>query len=335
MKEIIIKTQAELDKVKLSFEGKIIIKDTKEYISIKNAYPKAFLYVSGYATIKSVSDDATIESVYGYATIKSVSDDATIKSVYDYAKIKSVYGNATIKYVYGNATIESVSDDATIESVSGYATIKSVSGYATIESVYGNVTIESVSGNATIEYVSGYVTILLMTGLACVCFLYVAKKIVARGMNMIRQIGTEKIDIEMSKSVNFIQVKENIKDTPNWDIYSKLYPVDIENKKAIMYKAVHKIGEEYVSNCDSNFKYEIGKVKTEICSPSTDGSCSSGLHISHKRWALLFGKDWDNLAILEVEVEIKNIVVCSDCDGKVRTSKLKVLREVPKNEWYD
>jgi hypothetical protein len=38
--------------------------------------------------------------------------------------------------------------------------------------------------------------------------------------------------------------------------------------------------------------------------------------------------------LLEVEVSPKDIVVSKDCDGKVRTSKVKVIREVPKEERY-
>lgn len=41
----------------------------------------------------------------------------------------------------------------------------------------------------------------------------------------------------------------------------------------------------------------------------------------------------NDMALLECEVPVKNIIVCKDTDGKVRTSKLKVLREVPKEEW--
>ena len=40
------------------------------------------------------------------------------------------------------------------------------------------------------------------------------------------------------------------------------------------------------------------------------------------------------MALLELEVEVDSIVVSNDCDGKVRTNKVKVLREVPKDEFY-
>jgi hypothetical protein len=51
-------------------------------------------------------------------------------------------------------------------------------------------------------------------------------------------------------------------------------------------------------------------------------------------WALKFGMDWDDMALIECEVPINKIIVPKDCDGKVRTSELKVLRIVPKEEYY-
>lgn len=102
-----------------------------------------------------------------------------------------------------------------------------------------------------------------------------------------------------------------------------------------MYKAVRKFDNKYVSDRDSGFEYVIGEVKEEKCDKSQNNSCSFGIHISHKIWALNYGREWDNMALLEVEVDKKDIVVSKDCDGKVRCSKCKVLREVTKNEWYD
>ena len=153
-------------------------------------------------------------------------------------------------------------------------------------------------------------------------------------MNIIRQIGDKKIDIEKGKDVTFIKIKETIENNTTFEFYKRLYPVESKLKKSIMYKAVHKSENgEYYSNYDKNFKYRIGEIKEEKCSKSKDNSCSEGIHISHKLWAIDFGKGWSDLAILECEVNDKDIVVSKDCDGKVRASKIKVLRELPKSEY--
>jgi len=319
--------------------------------TIKYVYGNATIkYVYGNATIEYVSDNATIKSVYDNATIKSVYDNVTIKSVYDNATIESVYDNVTIKSVSDNATIESVYDNVTIKSVYGNVTIKSVSGNATIESVYDNVTIEYVYSNATIESVYGNVTIkdvsdnatiesvysnatIFLTGLASITLLYSAKKIVANGMNLIRQIGTKKIDIEKSPSVTFIQVKEDMQEKPSFALYKKLYPIKTTKTKAILYKAVHKANGKYLADYDNSIEYKIGKIISLKCSKDKEESCGQGIHLSHLRWTYTFGRNWEDLAILECETNIEDIVVAKDCDGKVRTSRCKVLREVPKEEY--
>lgn len=57
-----------------------------------------------------------------------------------------------------------------------------------------------------------------------------------------------------------------------------------------------------------------------------------GLHIAPLKWALKYGARWDDLAILEVETNNADIVVPRESEGKVRTSRIKVLREVPLEE---
>ena len=71
---------------------------------------------------------------------------------------------------------------------------------------------------------------------------------------------------------------------------------------------------------------------SEKCDPDVSDDCSYGIHISHMNWALNFGRQWEDLAIIEVETKISNIVLPTRSEGKVRTSEVKVLREVPLQE---
>ena len=115
----------------------------------------------------------------------------------------------------------------------------------------------------------------------------------------------------------------------NWKWYKNNYPVELIGKSsAILYKAVHKKDGKYFSEYDRSFFYEIGKSYKEKNAPRSRGSCSAGLHVSGKSWAKSFGMGWANRALLKCEVLIKDILVCDDCDGKVRVSKIKILEEV-------
>jgi hypothetical protein len=114
--------------------------------------------------------------------------------------------------------------------------------------------------------------------------------------------------------------------------FMDFYGIKHDEKTAIFYKAVNKVDGKYVSNYNPSFSYTVGENKTETCNKDTSVSCDNGIHISHLSWALDFGKDWPNLAIIEVVTDIDNIVMPVDTDGKVRTSEVKVLREVPLEE---
>jgi hypothetical protein len=107
------------------------------------------------------------------------------------------------------------------------------------------------------------------------------------------------------------------------------YGIKHTKTTATLYKAVRKVDAKYVSDHSSSFEYVIGETKTEECCQNTTVECSYGIHISHLDWALNYGRDWTNIAIIECSVKISDIVVPINSDGKVRASKVKVVREVP------
>jgi hypothetical protein len=291
MKEVIIKTQKEIDNLKDDQEGYVYIEGGTE------AEPLVFTKTFKAAEV----------IVRGSAYL-------------------DVGGSATIRYVGGSATIGDVRDSATIGYVGGSATI----GY-----VGGSATIGDVGGSATIRYVGGSATISL-SGEAVISA-HSAKAIVCSGYNtiIVHKADRKKIGLIMSKTSHLVVLPDNTLHTkPTFKEYAIRYPVLVKGAKAIMYKAVHKIGDKFVADYSSAFEYAIGETKMDTCAPAASGACSYGLHVAHKGWALSFGAGWDNMALLECEVAVKDIVVSTDTDGKVRTSKLKVLREVPPEEYW-
>ena len=105
-----------------------------------------------------------------------------------------------------------------------------------------------------------------------------------------------------------------------------------DKKTARFFKAVHRTDSGYAADYNPSFHYAIGETIKNDCDPNTDDDCSYGIHIAHRAWALDFGRGWSDLAIIEVETDIDKIVMPTLTDGKVRTSEIKVLREVPLEE---
>ena len=133
--------------------------------------------------------------------------------------------------------------------------------------------------------------------------------------------------IKISGNARIVYNPKNINE------FLDFYDIKHTKTKAVFYKAVRKQADRFFSNYDENFEYKIGKTKKENCDPDIDDMCSSGIHIAHLNWALNFGSDFlDDMTIIEVETKIKDIVVPINTDGKVRTSEVKVLREVPLSE---
>ena len=134
--------------------------------------------------------------------------------------------------------------------------------------------------------------------------------------------------INISGNARIVYMPKNINN------FIDFYGIKHTKTKAIFYKAVRKDKNGiYRADYNKDFVYEIGKFKEEKCNCDTKENCSYGINISHLNWALNFGRNWEDLAIIEVETKIADIVMPEDTDGKVRTSKVKVLREVPLEEY--
>lgn len=174
--------------------------------------------------------------------------------------------------------------------------------------------------------------------------------VVARGDNSVVALENSSIvawgnsSVEASGNTQVVNVQHTngrIKITGNARVvympktieeYMAFYDIKHDKKTAVFYKAVHHSQYGYFSDYNPNFKYVVGEEVYEKCDPNRGNSFSYGIHVSHLNWALSFGSSWNDLAILELEVDINSIVIPYFTDGRMRTSKVKVLREVPLEE---
>ena len=122
------------------------------------------------------------------------------------------------------------------------------------------------------------------------------------------------------------------------DSYINYFGVEETSKdKIILYKAVRKDEKDehevFTSYWDSAFKYEIGKTAYQAnINTDTGEACGVGLHVSTVDFALRNYANEEGLVIIECEVPKDKTVVYRNSDGKIRTSELRVLREVPLEE---
>lgn len=116
-----------------------------------------------------------------------------------------------------------------------------------------------------------------------------------------------------------------------WFNHRSLDGYDAGNVMVHYFKAVHKKDGKYVSNYDGKVEFRIGEWKEEALDRNPDKVAVKGLHVASLEFAQRWGSGWDDVAILEVETNIHDVVV-PDAKDQVRTSKFRVIREVPFEE---
>ena len=119
----------------------------------------------------------------------------------------------------------------------------------------------------------------------------------------------------------------------NVEDYCDFYGLKHDKKKGKFFKCVHKQDGRYFSEHDSDFEYVIGeKAFPDAFTENLNVDCGHGVHVAYLAWALDFGRHWGDLAILEVEANLDDVLVPHGQPGKVRCREVTVLREVPLEE---
>lgn len=116
--------------------------------------------------------------------------------------------------------------------------------------------------------------------------------------------------------------------------FNKRKTIQTDKTTFIYYKAVKKIGGKYISAWDNKTEYIPGEVLETETEKNPDLVAVKGIHIASLEFAQRYGDSWPDVAILEMEVDARDIVV-PDAKDQLRTSRAKVLREVPMSEMGD
>ena len=271
MREVIIKTQEEWDKLDKDFDGIVYFENGQNWITIREN--------KGYRRIVKASKVEAWEN----SSVEAWENSSV-----------EAWGNSSV-VAWENSSVEAWGNSSVVAWEN-----------SSVEA-WGNSSVVARGNSSVVAWENS--------------------SVVAWGNTQIVDI-TETHDINITGNARIVYMPKTIQEFMDFYGIKK-----VGRTKAIFYKAVKKdTNGIYRSAWNCNFTYEIGKTKTENCDPNTEDSCSFGINISYLDWALRYGSDWRDLAILEVETRIDDIVLPKRTDGKVRTSKVKVLREVPLEE---
>ena len=78
-----------------------------------------------------------------------------------------------------------------------------------------------------------------------------------------------------------------------------------------LYKAVHKYNEQYFSDHDDEFEYRIGEIAVPDngFDDNAHEKCGAGINMAPLHWCLDYGREWSDLAILEMTA-LREMLLC-------------------------
>ena len=327
--EIIVKSQEELDNIPLDFKGRIYIEfgtywdkaivKNKYYYSVV-ARGNSSVEARGNSSIEAWGNSSV--EARGNSSIVALENSSIVareNSSIEALENSSIeaWGNSSI-VARGNSSVEARGNSSV--KAWGNSSVVAMENSSVVAMENSSV---KAWGNSSVE-AWGNSSVVAMEN----------SSVEARGNSSVEAGGNSQVldkqyngKINISGNARIVYMPKNIND------FIDFYGIKHTKTKAIFYKAVRKHkNNTYHADYKKDFIYEIGETKIEICDTDIEKDCSYGINISNLNWALDFGHNWKDLAILEVETKISDIVMPINTDGKVRTSKVKVLREVSLEE---
>ena len=292
--EVIVKTQEELDEIPVDFRGRIYIEGGTPFarIYISKKYPIRVV-ARGNSSVVARENSSVV--AWGNSSVEARENSSVV-----------AWGNSSVVArenssveARGNSSVEARENSSVVAWGNSSVVARGNSSVVARE----NSSVEARGNSSVVAW--GNSSVVADQNVQVVDYLQGAK---------IRIAGNARI-VTMPKNIFEFMDFYNIRHTKT---------------TATFYKAVHKTAEGvYFSEYNHKFDYAVGKTYIEQCSANTSELCGVGLHIATLTWALDFGHEWKDLAILEVEVKIDEIVMPQGTNGKFRTSELTVIREMP------
>jgi hypothetical protein len=296
-----IKTQSQLDNLSPKFSDEIVVigGTTEEPITIDKVYENATLILSDNAVV-ILKENSQVEEMWGNSQVKEMRENSQVNLMRENSQVNLMWGNSQVKEMRENSQVNLMRENSQVKEM------------------WGNSQVKEMWENSICKVYSS------TNKISCFGFNYIFIP------NNVEDIGNIVLN-NTSQIIRFDTFQSN----PTIDFYLKNYKIAKKTQDIlILYKAVHKTEKgNYFSNYDNKFLYEIGKTYHNLCDKDNNSSCNVGLHVGDLNFAKQFGYGWADLAIIEVEVPIAEIVVAKDCDGKIRTSTLIVIRELDKSEY--
>ena len=294
MNEKIVTSQAELDAIPVDYNGRIIIKfgtpGKRAVVSKKYLCP---VEVHGNSYV--CADDNSYVCAYDNSYV--CADDNSSVCAYDNSCVEA-RGNSYV-CAYDNSSVEAHEKSSVCAHENSCVEARGNSYVC----AYDNSSVEAHEKSSVCAHENSSVE--------------------ARGNSQVVD-AHRRGNIKVFGNARVVYNPDNITD------WASANGITITDGKIRLYKAVHKRDGKYVADWDNDFIYTIGAV-AEANGFTTDPAedCGRGIHMATLGWSAVYGRDWGDIALLELEADADEIVVPLYKTGKVRAPKALVIREVP------
>ncbi len=329
MNEKIVTSQAELDAIPVDYNGRIIIKFgtpgkravvSKKYLCPVEVHGNSYVcaddnsYVCAYDNSYVCADDNSYVCAYDNSYV--CADDNSSVCAHENSCVEA-RGNSYV-CAYDNSSVEAHEKSSVCahENSSVWAHDNS-----SVEA-YDNSSVEAYDNSSVWAHENSSVC---AYDNSSVCA-YKNSSVYAYGNSQVVD-AYRRGNIKVSGNARIVYNPDNIAD---WALANG---ITITDGKIRLYKAVHKRDGKYIADWDDDFTYTIGAV-AEADGFTTDPAedCGRGIHMATLGWSAVYGQDWDDIALLELEADADEIVVPLYETGKVRAPKALVIREVQLEE---
>jgi hypothetical protein len=307
MEQIIVTTQAELNAIPAEYKGLIIVRGCGVWITNRNrveAWGNSSVEAWGNSSVVARGNSSVV--AWGNSSVVARGNSSVV-----------AWGNSSVE-AWGNSSVVA-RENSSVEASENSSVV-----------AWGNSSVVARENSSVVARENSSVVARENSSVEA------SENSSVEASENSSVVGSGNVQIVQYSNDVKLAIKGNARIAPGYpqDIanYLDFYGLEARNGQAILYKSVRS---NLASHNDPKFQYEVGKEHTETCDQNTEKSCSNGLHVSHLAWAIDFGRSsgGNDFKILECAVPIDKIVLPKKCDGKVRTSELTVLREVPPSEW--
>ena len=287
--DIIVKSQKELDTIPVDTKDTIIIEfGTYESPAHVTKYYTCLVKVYGNSHVEAY-DNSSVEAC-GNASVVAYDNSSVIAC--GNSSVEAC-GNSSIE-VYENASVVAYDNSSVI--ACGNSSVIACGNSSVI--AHGNSHVEAYD-NSSIEVYENASVVAYYNSSVIACnnssvWAYNDSSVIACGNAQVIDF-LQRSTIDIYGNARVVYMPKNIEE------FIDFYGIDHDETTATFFKAVHKkkINDafEYVSDYDSDFKYEIGKkVISNKFNIDPNKTCGQGIHVSHKNWALNFGKKMERFS---------------------------------------